>query len=211
MAPPIEMTRSRRLISITSWANRVRIPTRSGDVITPRTDPYVRNLTGRADDRRRARTPLFRLCGPKVWTRGKSVDGTKLTFRLTLDSRGDKASPRRRGTSATGGAWHGGAAPGSCRANRVATPRYSGDQPIDPHSDADAPPNVQHPEDMADRPARCRALQPSYSTGQLATGRLRNLTSSVRCCLPVMRRRLDRTNAVRHFLLINVRSELATS
>ena len=56
--------------------------------------------------------------------------GTKLTFRLTLDSRGDKASPMRRGTSATGGAWHRGAAPGCCRANRVAT------QPIDPHSDA---------------------------------------------------------------------------
>src|SRR6516225_7149882 len=31
--------------------------------------------------------------------------GTKLTFRLTLDSRGDKASPTRRGTSATEGAW----------------------------------------------------------------------------------------------------------
>jgi len=31
--------------------------------------------------------------------------GTKLTFRLTPDSRGDKASPMRRGTSATEGAW----------------------------------------------------------------------------------------------------------
>src|SRR5262249_23267143 len=31
--------------------------------------------------------------------------GTKLTFRLTLDSRGDKASPMRRGTSATESAW----------------------------------------------------------------------------------------------------------
>jgi hypothetical protein len=35
---------------------------------------------------------------------------------------------------------------------------------------------------------------------QLATSRLRNLASSVRCCVPVMRRRLDRTNAVRHFV-----------
>src|SRR5262249_60028081 len=34
-----------------------------------------------------------------------SLSGTKLTFRLTLDSRGDKASPMRRGTSATEGAW----------------------------------------------------------------------------------------------------------
>jgi hypothetical protein len=40
----------------------------------------------------------------------------------------------------------------------------------------------------------------SYSTGQLATGRLRNLASSVRCCLPVMRRRFDPPNAVRHFV-----------
>src|SRR6516164_4583953 len=34
-----------------------------------------------------------------------SLNGTKLTFRLTLDSRGDKASPMRRGTSATESAW----------------------------------------------------------------------------------------------------------
>jgi hypothetical protein len=34
-----------------------------------------------------------------------SPHGTKLTFRLTLDSRGDKASPMRRGTSAIEGAW----------------------------------------------------------------------------------------------------------
>src|SRR5215472_3312061 len=34
-----------------------------------------------------------------------TANGTKLTFRLTLDSCGDKASPMRRGTSATEGAW----------------------------------------------------------------------------------------------------------
>src|SRR5262252_6748393 len=34
-----------------------------------------------------------------------SLNGTKLTFRFTLDSRGDKASPMRRGKSATEGAW----------------------------------------------------------------------------------------------------------
>jgi hypothetical protein len=103
-------------------------------------------------------------------------------------STGDKASPMRRGTSATEGAWHQGAAPGCCHANHVATPRYPWDQPINSHSDADAPRNVQHPEDMADRLAWCRVTtSSSYSTGRLATGRLRNLAPSVRCCLPVMR------------------------
>ena len=34
-----------------------------------------------------------------------SLNGTKLTFRITLDSRGDKAPPMRRGGSATEGAW----------------------------------------------------------------------------------------------------------
>src|SRR5215472_15748384 len=38
-------------------------------------------------------------------TLAESANGTILTFRLTLDSRGDKASPMRRGTSATEGAW----------------------------------------------------------------------------------------------------------
>jgi hypothetical protein len=34
-----------------------------------------------------------------------STHGTKLTFRLTLDSRGDKASPMLCGTSATEDVW----------------------------------------------------------------------------------------------------------
>jgi hypothetical protein len=71
--------------------------------------------------------------------------GSRLTHVVIKHRRCGAARPRPRG------AWHRGAAPGCCRANRVATPRYPGDQPIDPHSDADAPPNVQHPEDMADR------------------------------------------------------------
>jgi hypothetical protein len=74
--------------------------------------------------------------------------GSRSTHVVIKHRRCGAARPRRRG------AWHRGAAPGCCRANRVATPRYPGDQPIDPHSDADAPPNVQHPEDMADRDRR---------------------------------------------------------
>ena len=31
-------------------------------LLTPCPGPYVRNLTGQADDQRLARTPLFRLC-----------------------------------------------------------------------------------------------------------------------------------------------------
>jgi hypothetical protein len=45
----------------------------------------------------------------RIWVmdRGIPTDEVlaEMTFRLTLDLRGDKASPMRRGTSATEGAW----------------------------------------------------------------------------------------------------------
>jgi hypothetical protein len=145
-----------------------------------------------------SRFPLDRKLSTDAETEMSAI-GTKLTFRLTLDSRGDKASPMRRGTSATGGAWHRGAAPGCCRANRVATPRGSANR----SSLRRGRPSERSTSRRHGRPTGVVprvTTSSSYSTGQLATGRLRNLASSVRCCLPVMRRHLDRTNAVRHFV-----------
>jgi hypothetical protein len=107
----------------------------------------------------------------------------------------------RRGTFATEGAWHRRAAPGCCHANRVATPRYPGDQPINPHSDADAPRNVQHPED---RPTDRRGATPYdlvfVFDRPAGDGPIEKFSLVGQMLLAGDARRLDRTNAVRHFV-----------
>jgi hypothetical protein len=138
---------------------------------------------------------------PSLFDALRTVYGTKPTFRLTFDSRGDKASPMRRGTSATEGAWHRGAAPGCCHANRVATPRYPGDQPINPHSDADALGTFNIPKTWrTDRRGAARYDLVFVFDRPAGDGPIEKVSLGGQMLLAGDARRLDRTNALPNFV-----------
>jgi hypothetical protein len=83
----------------------------------------------------------------------------------------------------------------------VPTPRDPEDKPIDPHSDADAPRNVQHPKTWpTDRRGAARYDLVFVFDRSAGDGLIEKFSLVGQMLLAGDARRLDRTNAVRHFV-----------
>jgi hypothetical protein len=107
-APLTNVTKSRRLISDHLAGSNTESPVEAQRYSVD-TEPSVKNFTD--PEWRLAEGGAYLFCriytlhiGPLAQLL-MPAPGTKLTLRLTLDPRGDKASPMPRGTSATEGAW----------------------------------------------------------------------------------------------------------